>query len=88
MADVNPKKRRRARLTVVHPHAAGIDIGSLFHANAVQSELDDEPVRKFTSFTKDLKLLAERLIPLRQERLASHCTDGADGKINFRPCSS
>jgi len=45
MADVNPKRRRRARLTVVHPHAVGIDIGSRFHVVAVPSELDDEPVR-------------------------------------------
>lgn len=62
MADPNTKKRRRARLTVVHPRAAGIDIGSRFHVVAVPSELDDEPVRKFTSFTRDLKLLAEWLL--------------------------
>jgi hypothetical protein len=45
MANVNPKMRSRARLTVVHPQAAGIDIGSRFHVVAVPAELDDEPVR-------------------------------------------
>lgn len=47
MADVNSKRCRRARLTVVHPRAAGIDIGCRFHVVAEPSELDDEPVRVY-----------------------------------------
>ena len=74
MADVNSKRRRRARLTVVHPRAAGIDIGSRFHVVAVPSELDDEPVRKFTSFTKDLKLLAEWLLLIGVTTVAMEST--------------
>ncbi len=74
MTDVNSKRRRRARLTVVHPRAAGIDIGSRFHVVAVPSELDDEPVRKFTSFTKDLKLLAEWLLLIGVTTVAMEST--------------
>jgi transposase len=74
MADVNSKRRRRARLTVVQPRAVGIDIGSRFHVVAVPSELDDEPVRKFTSFTKDLKLLAEWLLLIGVTTVAMEST--------------
>jgi transposase len=74
MANANPKTRRRARLTVVHPHAAGIDIGSRFHVVAVPAELDDEPVRKFTSFTKDMKSLAEWLLLIGITTIAMEST--------------
>jgi len=38
---------RSGQLVVVHPRAAGIDIGSTFHVVAVPRELDDRPVRTF-----------------------------------------
>jgi transposase len=47
---------------VVNPRSAGIDIGSRFHVVAVPAELDDNPVRKFSSFTNDLKSMAEWLL--------------------------
>ncbi|AJY71904.1 transposase [Geobacter sulfurreducens] len=47
--------------TLVHPHAAGIDIGSQFHVVAVSAERDQEPVRTFRSFTGDLHRLADWL---------------------------
>ena len=46
---------------MVHPRAAGIDIGSQFHVVAVSEDLDAEPVRTFSTFTNDLHRLAEWL---------------------------
>lgn len=46
--------KRRARLKVINPRSAGIDVSSRFHVVAVPAELDPNPVRKFSSFTKDL----------------------------------
>lgn len=51
--------RSRAALTITHPNAAGIDIGSAAHYVAVPPERDDEPVREFPSFTADLNALAD-----------------------------
>ena len=46
---VKSKNRTRPQakrgLPVVHPHAAGIDVGSRFHVAAVAAERDAEPVR-------------------------------------------
>lgn len=53
--------KRRPRFKPVHPHAAGIDIGSRFHVAAVAADRDDEPVRTFRSFTADLHQLADWL---------------------------
>ena len=53
--------KSRAALTITHPNAAGIDIGSASHFVAVPPERDDEPVRKFPSFTVDLNALADWL---------------------------
>ena len=46
--------KSRAALTITHPNAAGIDIGSAAHFVAVPPDRDDEPVREFPSFTIDL----------------------------------
>lgn len=54
-------KKHRAGLSTIHPHAAGIDIGSRFHMVAVAADRDDEPVRTFQSFTHDLYRLADWL---------------------------
>jgi transposase len=50
-----------ADISVVHPDAAGIDIGAQFHVVAIGPGRDPEPVRSFRSFTKDLHDLAEWL---------------------------
>ena len=42
------------RLDVVHPNAAGIDIGNASHYVAVPPDRDAEPVRTFECFTEDL----------------------------------
>ena len=61
MASTKGKKRRSRKWSVVHPFAAGIDIGSKFHVVAVPEELDTEPVRTFSTFTNDLYHLADWL---------------------------
>lgn len=45
-------------LAVVHPHAAGIDVGSESHFVAVPPDRDPQPVREFGSFTADLERMA------------------------------
>jgi len=46
---------------VVHPNAAGIDIASQMHYVAVPPDRDENPVRKFGSFTADLHEIAHWL---------------------------
>ena len=53
--------KSRAALTITHPNAAGIDIGSASHFVAVPPDRDDEPVREFASFTVDLNAIADWL---------------------------
>jgi len=48
-------------LDVVHPHAAGIDVGNGAHYVAVRPDCDPEPVRRFECFTADLHSLADWL---------------------------
>lgn len=53
--------QQQRELSVLHPHAAGIDIGATFHVVAVGAEADAEPVRTFKSFTEELHALADWL---------------------------
>jgi transposase len=48
-------------LEVVHPHAAGIDVGNGVHYVAVRPDRDPQPVRWFECFTADLHRLADWL---------------------------
>jgi transposase len=48
-------------LAVVHPHAAGIDIGNRAHYVAVRPDRDPDSVRRFECFTADLQRLADWL---------------------------
>ena len=57
----HPKSRRRNEAPVVHQSAAGIDVGSRFHVVAIPSSCSAEPVKKFSSFTGDLKRLRDWL---------------------------
>jgi transposase len=61
------KRRKKARneqpdwsvnLDVVHPNAAGIDIGNESHYVAVPPDRDAEPVRQFACFTEALQQMA------------------------------
>ena len=49
-----PKQMDWKALEVVHPDAAGIDIGGREHWVAISPERDAEPVRCFGCFTADL----------------------------------
>ncbi|EEG09624.1 hypothetical protein [Pseudogulbenkiania ferrooxidans] len=63
-----------AELAIVHPDAAGIDIGAQFHVVAVSPERDDQPVRSFRSFTQDLHALAAWLKALGITSVAMEST--------------
>jgi len=49
-------------LEIVHPDAAGIDIGGSEHWVAISPERDEQPVRCFDCFTADLEQMADWLI--------------------------
>jgi hypothetical protein len=55
------KTNKQFKMSIVHPNAAGIDIGSKFHAVAVSNDISQEPVRTFQSFTSDLHDMAKWL---------------------------
>jgi transposase len=55
------KKNKSRAIHVIHPDAAGIDIGSKEHWVAVPTEACDQPIRSFGTFTSDLKQLADWL---------------------------
>src|SRR5260370_37244794 len=48
-------------LEVVHPHAAGVDVGNSAHYVAVRPDRNSQPVRRFECFTADLHRLADWL---------------------------
>jgi transposase len=54
-------KKGSPEFSVVHSHAAGIDIGATFHVVAVSPDCDSTPVRQFRSFTTDLHSLSQWL---------------------------
>ena len=74
VANLKPVKPRAAALTITHPNAAGIDIGSAAHFVAVPPDRDDEPVREFASFTADLNALADWLAACRVDTVAMEST--------------
>jgi transposase len=54
-------KRRCDQLPVLHPDAAGLDIGASELFVAVPADRDPDPVRSFATFTRDLNALADWL---------------------------
>lgn len=69
-AKPNRKQRREQQrkiwtdnpgLDVVHPNAAGIDVGNSEHYVAIAPDKSAEPVRRFGCFTADLRELAQFL---------------------------
>lgn len=69
----NPSRSHPA-LSLTHPNAAGIDIGSANHVVAVPPDRDDEPVREFPSFTADLNVLADGLSACGVDTVAMEST--------------
>ena len=49
-------------LEIMHPEAAGIDVGGSEHWVAVRPDRDPEPVRHFDCFTADLRAMARWLV--------------------------
>ena len=65
---MNHSKKKKTKVTVgwqklevLHPNAAGIDVGGSEHFVAISPERDDHPVRSFACFTADLYRLADWL---------------------------
>ena len=77
-----PDKRRRAKtlkghvaqLERINFHAAGIDIGATDHWVAVPADRDEQPVRRFGTFTADLYALAAWLAQCDIETVAMEST--------------
>lgn len=87
-AQVIPKPgKSRAALTITHPNAAGIDIGSAAHFVAVPPDRDDEPVREFASFTVDLNAIADWLTACGVDTVAMEST-GVYWRSHCSSCSS
>jgi transposase len=65
-AGKQPKSVRKSvdwkALEIVHPDAAGIDVGGSEHWVAISPERDAEPVRRFGCFTADLREMAAWLV--------------------------
>lgn len=66
MAKCKSKRTRSPRTVssvprILHPDAAGIDIGSTEHWVAVPPDRDSNPVRRFGCFTEELRALADWL---------------------------
>lgn len=57
-----PEKVDWKALDVVHPEAAGIDVGGSEHWVAISPDRDPEPVRRFGCFTADLREMARWLM--------------------------
>jgi hypothetical protein len=46
-------------MPIIHPHAAGIDVGAEEHWGCVPANRDAQPIQKFSAFTCDLHRLAD-----------------------------
>jgi len=62
-------------LPIIHPRAAGVDIGSRFHVVAVPTDLTDEPVQTFQAFTADIQRMANWLLAIGIGTVAMESTD-------------
>lgn len=67
-------KSKPTGLPIIHPFAAGIDIGSRFHVVAVSPDLCDEPVQTFQAFTGDLQRMADWLVATGTKTVAMEST--------------
>ena len=65
---------RRRKLTITHPNACGIDVGSASHFVAVPADRCHESVREFSSFTSDLYRLADWLEQCRVSTVVMEST--------------
>ena len=68
------QQRRLEELSCVHPHAAGLDIGSEEIVVAVPPDRDPAPVRVYRTFTPDLQALLEWLLACGIETVVMEST--------------
>ena len=66
--------RRSAEPGVVHPEAAGVDVGAEAVYVAVRADRDEEPIRRFATFTQDLHAVAKWLKRCRVRTVAMEST--------------
>lgn len=69
-----PKTVQMEGLPLIHPHAAGMDIGADEIVVAVPPDRDPQPVRVFHTFTLDLHALVAWLIACRVDTVALEST--------------
>lgn len=78
MAQAKRRKRKASKtqceLPVLHPNAAGVDIGATEIYVAVRADRDPEPVRSFPTFTEDLHRLADWLNACGVDTVAMEAT--------------
>lgn len=70
----SPTKKKVQSLSIVNPHAAGIDIGDKIHAVAVGPDRCDDPVQIFGTMTCDLQAIAEWLKACKVNTVALEST--------------
>ena len=56
------KIKEAMKLEVVHPDAAGVDVGGSSHHVAIRGDAPGRTVREFGSYTKDLHEMADWLL--------------------------
>lgn len=69
-----PLSKTENSLPILHPNAAGIDIGSKSHFVAVPLGRDEEHVREFSSFTADLSKMVDWLKKCKIEMVVMEST--------------
>ena len=68
------KGNRSARPQQVHANAAGLDVGATEVYAAVRAERDEQPIRSFATFTRDLHELADWLSACEVDTVAMEST--------------
>jgi transposase len=72
------KKKQKVSINqdwpMLHPHAAGVDLGAKEHWVSVPQDRDPQPVRRFGTFTADLEALAQWLKDCRITSVAMEAT--------------
>ena len=68
------KGNRSAQPQVVHPEAAGLDVGATMIYAAVRAERAEQPIQSFPTFTRDLHALADWLSSCQVTTVAMEST--------------
>ena len=69
-----PKKKDVVAMPLVHPNAAGIDVGDTIHAVAVPEGRDDVRVKTFGAMTVDVEAIITWLQYCKIETVAMEST--------------